>query len=99
VSELPLVQRVIYSLFPVPILLSWFRWNYARYKYLGDINKKFYHTPADLLRHLEMIVEAIWDKYYWCWPKPWMRKWFANRLNLTLDLLESPAEFNDERDD
>lgn len=90
--ELPLIQRMVYLLLPVPIFFAWFRWNYARHLYLQDVRKDLYLEPIDLIRHLEMMVEAIWDKYWWCWPKPLMRRWFADQLQLGGMLTKKPKE-------
>lgn len=59
------------SLFPLPVLFSG-RWFVERRAYLKHIKTGYYSVDA--------VVDALWHRYGWCWPKPLMRRWFAKQL-------------------
>ncbi len=58
-------------LFPLPVFFSG-RWFIERDAYLVDI--KAGRTTVN------RAVDTLWDRHGWVWPKPWMQKWFRDRV-------------------
>lgn len=65
-------HSLLYLLFPVPIFFAWYRWWAERGLYLKQIRVGRFTT--------EKVVDILWSKYFWPWPKGWMRKWFEREL-------------------
>lgn len=66
----------LYLCCPLPIGLAWFRWRMEREAYLVNIA-----AAPNRLRTIECIVKKLGSaEYGWCWPKPWMRRWFLRQL-------------------
>lgn len=66
--------QLSYLLLPLPFGLAYFRWVWERRAYLVDIE-------AGRLS-IEEAVTTLWSRYGWCWPRPWMRRWFLARARL-----------------
>ena len=62
---------ISYLLLPLPIGLCWFRFRWEREAYLVELAH-----AVDRERELTRIVDALWFGYGFCWPRPWMRRWF-----------------------
>ena len=73
-----LLFAISYLLLPLPFGLAWCRWRFEREAYL--INIRASSNP-----HAEVawVVESLWSKYGWTWPKPLMRKWFMKQIQTT----------------
>lgn len=67
----PVLFQLSYLLLPVPFFFAWFRWRWEREAYLVNIE---YGTHS-----VEEVVDLLWSKYGWCWPKTAMRKWFLEK--------------------
>lgn len=70
--RLPVLWQLAY-LFPLlPLPCAYWRWRSEREAYMVNLRAGT-HT-------VEQVVDTLWHRYGWCWPKPWMRKWFAKEL-------------------
>lgn len=67
----PWLIPLLYVLIPLPTFLSG-RWWIERGAYLVDIRAK--------CLTVEESVQILWKDYGWCWPRRWMRTWFARQL-------------------
>jgi hypothetical protein len=67
----PLKMALLAAIFPLPILFSG-RWHIERDAYLQDIRIGRLTTDE--------AVDSLWYGYMWPWPRPWMRRWFQDRL-------------------
>ena len=67
----PIYMGLMVSLLPLPILFSG-RWYVERYAYLHNILNHGYSV--------DYVVETLWSKYAWCWPRSLMRKWFLKKI-------------------
>lgn len=68
----PIYMGLLVSIFPLPILLSG-RWWIERKAYLQNI----IHHGYDI----EYVVDTLWHRYAWCWPRSLMRKWFYREFS------------------
>lgn len=68
----PLVWQLSYVLLPLPVGLAWFRWRWEREAYLVQLRAR--------TMSIDEVVDALWRHYGWCWPRAWMRRWFARRV-------------------
>ncbi|MCK5616075.1 hypothetical protein KAR91_80170 [Candidatus Pacearchaeota archaeon] len=64
---------ILYLFIPFPIFFAYFRWLFERSAYLIDI--------LEFNIDVERVVNVLWRKYLFVWPKCWMRKWFMNHVN------------------
>lgn len=69
--RLPVLWQLSYLLLPLPIGLAWWRWRWEREAYLVDIRAG---------REIEEVVDTLWRRYGWPWPRAWMRRWFWRRV-------------------
>ena len=63
--------QLSYLLLPMPFLFAWGRWRWEREAYLVNIEAGTHP--------IEDVVQLLWSKYAWCWPKPLMRRWFLKQ--------------------
>lgn len=61
-----------YLFFPVPFLFAWGRWRWEREAYLVNIEAGTHSV--------EEVINLLWSKYLWTWPKPLMRRWFLREV-------------------
>lgn len=64
--------QVSYLLLPLPVLFAYFRFRWEREAMLVDIHSQ--------TKTIEEVIHVLWHSYGWCWPRPWMRRWFTKRL-------------------
>lgn len=69
----PVWFQLSYLLVPVPIVFAWFRWRWEREAYLVTLRAR--------RGTIEQVVQVLWRGYGWCWPRPWMRRWFERELS------------------
>lgn len=62
----PWVCIALAVLFPLPFLFSG-RWFLERRAYRDGIDLGFITVDE--------VVNSLWSRYGWAWPKPWMRRW------------------------
>lgn len=68
----PVVGQLAYLLV-LPVGLAYFRWVFEREAYLVQIRAKTMTA--------EQVVKTLGSlSYFWSWPRPWMRKWFAKAV-------------------
>ncbi len=68
----PVIWQIAYLLLPVPFLFAWCRWASERQGYL--VNLRAGTTTIDA------VVDTLWRRYGWCWPKPLMRRFFRKEM-------------------
>lgn len=66
-----LLMWVGYLLPLLPLPIAYFRWRIERRAYLVNIRAG---------RSVDDVVNDLWWRYAFCWPRSWMRSWFnANK--------------------
>lgn len=60
-----------YLLLPLPIGMAWCRWRWEREAYLVQIRAG---------ATVDAVVDTLWRRYGWPWPRAWMRRWFWRAL-------------------
>jgi hypothetical protein len=63
-----------YLLLPLPVLFAYGRWCWEREAYMQNLSDR--PTAANV----EYIVNSLWKKYAWTWPRFLMRRWFNKQL-------------------
>lgn len=88
----PVMFQISYLLLPVPVFFAWFRWYFERKAYLASLwyfrehvlGPESWGDPvthnAIVAQEIDRIVNTLWSNYGWCWPKPWMRRYFLKHI-------------------
>lgn len=75
----PIIGQLAFLLLPVPFFFAWFRWAMERRAYMVQLEA--HGAPFGSGEYeLERVVNTLWRNYGWCWPRPWMRRWFRREL-------------------
>lgn len=67
-----ILWHLSYLLLPVPVLGAWCRWRWEREAYLVQIRAR--------VRTIEQVVDTLWWRYGFPWPRGAMRKWFRAEI-------------------
>lgn len=68
----PFLWQLAYLLLPLPFGFAYVRWRSERVAYLMNLR-------AGTLT-IDDVCDLLWRKYFWTWPRKWMRRWFEKQL-------------------
>lgn len=73
----------LYAFVFFPVLGAYFRWKFEREAYLVQMKLSPVYKSSNkenIAFLINEIVDTLWFRYGFVWPKPLMRKWFTKQL-------------------